>query len=172
MQDAISTKLVDIISNITDADGATVFAGVYDYDNGSGKYEHWPVAMVLPDDQPSEQGDNTEVHRREGFNVFILNPLGEEGDARQKVYSDMRKLSDYVRNAIDATIDLNGLRANYVNPADITQPLPQADGGKPLDKALGVVPASAGWTTVDTPAGIAIMQTVNVVVRYDHFTGN
>lgn len=172
MQDAISTKLVDIISNIKDAEGATVFGGVFDYDNGSGKYDNWPVAMVLPDDQPSEQGDNTEVHRREGFNVFILDLLGEEGEPRQTVYANMRKLSDYVRNAVDATIDLNGLRANYVNPNDISQPLAQADGGKPLDRALGVVPASAGWTTVDTPAGTAIMQTVNIVVRYDHFTGN
>jgi hypothetical protein len=171
MQDAISNRLVEIITGIQ-YDGSAAFAGVYDYDNGSGKYDNWPVAMVLPDDQPSEHGDNTEVHRREGFNVFILMPLGDEGEARQKVYSDMRKLSDLVRNAVDATIDLNGLRANYVNPNDITQPLAPEDGGKPLDKALGVVPASAGWSTVDTPAGIAIMQTVNVTVRYDHFTGN
>lgn len=170
MQDAISSKLVQVITDIKDANDEAVFAGVYDYDQGDGKYSSWPVAMVLPDDQPAEYATNTDNHRREGFNVFMLLPLGDEGESRAEVYSNMRKLSDYVRNAVDATIDLDGLRANYVNPANHKQPLPQDEGGVPLDRVLGVEPASAGWSTVDTPAGIAVMQTVNIVVRYDHFT--
>lgn len=169
MQDAASAKLVEIISGIQ-YEGSNAFAGVYDYDRGDGKYDAWPVAMVLPDDQPADYATTTDNHRREGFNVFVMLPLGDVGENRQEVYSNMRKISDLVRNAIDATIDLDGLRATYVNPSNHAEPLPQADGGVPLDRVLGVEPASAGWATVDTPAGSAVMQTINIVVRYDHFT--
>lgn len=169
MQDAISSKLVEIISAIQ-YDGGAAFAGVYDYDRGDGKYEETPVAMVLPDDQPADYATTTDNHRREGFNVFIILPLGDVGENRAEVYSNMRKLSDLVRNAVDATIDLDGLRANFVDPNNHAQPLSQDEGGAPLDRVLGVEPASAGWSTVDTPSGLAVMQTVNIVVRYDHFT--
>lgn len=169
MQDAISSKLVEVISNIQ-YEGSAAFAGVYDYDRGDGKYDEWPVAMVLPDDQPADYATTTDNHRREGFNIFVMLPLGDVGEDRQAVYKNMRQISDLVRNAIDATIDLDGLRASYVDPNNHAVPMAKDDGGVPLDKVVSVEPASAGWATVDTPAGVAVMQTINIVVRYDHFT--
>lgn len=154
MQDAISQKLVEVVSAIQ-YDGSDAFAGVYDYDRGDGKYDQWPVAIILPEDTPSDLATNTEVHRRSSFYVYITLPLGDVGENRQQVYQNMRILCDLVCNTIDDTIDLNGLRANNMH-----------------DRVLGVVPATAGLQHVDTPAGLAIMQSINVIVRYDHFTGN
>lgn len=154
MQDAISQKLVQILTGIKDGGGQTMFAQVVDYDDVEAKFEGWPVAMVLPDDMPAELSQNTEVHRREGFNIFIMLPLDTDITKRATDYSNMRKLSDAVRNAIDDTIDLGGLRANGMR-----------------DRVLGVTPVSAGWRTITEPV-LGLMTTVNVVVRYDHFTGN
>lgn len=159
MQDAISAKLVQILSGLQDSGGNTLFSKVVDYDDGEGKFDAWPVAMVLPDDMPSDLAQNTEVHRREGFNVFIITPLDANVNNRAGDYAAMRMLTDRVRNAIDDTIDLDGLRAN-----------PAPSGGN-RDKVLGVVPVSAGWRTINDPV-LGLMATVNVVVRYDHFTGN
>ena len=136
MQDAISAKLVAIISGIKDSGNNTVFADVVDYDRGDGKYDNWPVAMILPDQQPGDYGDSKDNDRREGFIVYIMLPLEDEGVTRQVSYQNMRKLSDYVRNAIDHTQDLDGLRAN-----------------NNTDRVMGVVPASAGWDIIDVGRG-------------------
>lgn len=151
MQDAISAKLVQIISDIKDANDDTVFADVVDYDRGDGKYDQWPVAMVLPDQQPGDYGDSVDNDRREGFFVYIMLPLEDAGVARAASYQNMRNLSDYVRNAIDHTQDLDALKAN-----------------DNLDRVLSVVPASAGWDIIDVGNGQTLLTRVQLVVRYSH----
>lgn len=162
MQDAISTKLVQIVTAIKDpSDNTPAFGQVYDYDPGIDKYDSWPAALILPSDQPGDYSTNKENDRNEGFMVYIMLPIGEpdsnqpdpddEVYSRQERYQTMRMLSDWVRNAIDETQDLDGLRAN---------------GG--ADRVMGVEPASAGWDIVETNAGNTIMVRINVNVRYTH----
>lgn len=65
----------------------------------------------------------------------------------------MRTLSGLIRDAVDDTVDLDGLRHRN------------------KDRVLGVVPTSAGWSVTTEPV-MALVATINVVVRYDHYTGN
>lgn len=153
MQDAISNKLVELMINATDVDNNPLFGAVVDYDAGSEKFDTWPVAMVLPSDQPGDYGDNTVNDRREGFTVYVMLPLGDNQAERPQKYRNARIISDRVRNVIDKTIDLDALRAN--------------DGA---DRVMGVAPASAGWDIIESSAGITLLLRIQVSVRYSHRT--
>ena len=153
MQNKISNKLVEVGKAIRDEDGNPVFAEVVDYDDGVNKYQGYPAVMIVPDDAPAELGQNTEVHRREGFNVIAIIPMNDDESKRAEDFKNMRTLSGLIRDAIDDTVDLDGLRHR----------------GK--DRVLGVVPTSAGWSVATEPV-MALVATINVIVRYDHYTGN
>ena len=153
MQNKISNKLVEVVKAIRDEDDNPVFAEVVDYDDGVNKYQGYPAVMIVPDDAPAELGQNTEVHRREGFNVIAIIPMNDDESQRAEDFKNMRTLSGLIRDAIDDTVDLDGLRHR----------------GK--DRVLGVVPTSAGWSVTTEPV-MALVATINVIVRYDHYTGN
>lgn len=153
MQEAISNKLVALFTAARDGDDNPIFGSVIDYDNGEAKFDTWPVCMVLPSDQPADVSTNKENERREGFTAYLMIPIGNTVEERQASYAQMRTTSDQVRNIVDATIDLDGLRAN---------------GG--LDRVMGVVPASAGWDIIDSSAGATLLVKVEIVARYSHRT--
>ena len=79
--------------------------------------------------------------------------MNDDESKRAEDFKNMRTLSGLIRDAIDDTVDLDGLRHR----------------GK--DRVLGVVPTSAGWSVATEPV-MALVATINVIVRYDHYTGN
>lgn len=166
MQQEISDTLVDLITGLVDGDDNPYFGQVVDYEPGADKFDATPFGVLLPRDQPGEYSTTAQNDRHEEFNFYICQPLetygitfnseGEEiaDDAtgsRQQLWKDQRILGDAVRNAIDATQDLDGLIG---------------DGGK--SRVMAVKPTSAGWQMADTGNGETLITEIKIDVRYSY----
>lgn len=151
MQNAISQYLTELITNLQDDAEHPYFGAVVDYEPKEMKFESFPYGYIVPQEQPAEYATTSQNDRREGFSLFICIPLEDEGLPRNEAFTNMRTLTDAVRNAIDQTEDLGGLTA---------------DGGK--SKVFGVVPVTSGWTIVETATGETLVSRLDIIAKYTY----
>lgn len=159
MQNEISDYLVNLLENLEDDDGHPALGQVVDYEPAQLKFEASPYAFVTPSRQPGEYDTTSANNRREGFSIYIGIPLEAEesedetdpNQGRQELFSNMRTLTDLVRNAIDKTEDLNGLTG---------------DAGR--STVYSVVPATSGWSLPQTDAGVTLLSEIEIIVKYSY----
>lgn len=151
MQNAISDYLKTLITELKDGDDNAYFGQVVDYEPSEMKFESYPYGYLVPQEQPGEYATTAQNDRREGFSFFICIPLEDQGLPRDEAFTNMRTLTDAVRNAIDETEDLGGL---------------SADSGK--SKVFGVVPVTSGWTIVETTSGETLVSRLDIIVKYTY----
>jgi hypothetical protein len=151
MQNAISSYLKTLITNLKDANEHPYFGVVVDYEPKEMKFDKTPYGYLVPQEQPAEYATTNQNDRREGFSLFICIPLEDQGLPRDQAFNNMRTLTDAVRNAVDQTEDLGGL---------------SADAGK--SKVMGVVPVTSGWTIVETSTGETLVSRLDIIAKYTY----
>lgn len=151
MQNAISDYLVNLITELKDAQDHPYFGVVVDYEPKEMKFDSYPYGYLVPQEQPGDYATTSQNDRREGFSLFVCIPLEDQGLPRDQAFTNMRTLTDAVRNAVDQTEDLGGL---------------SADSGK--SKVMSVLPVSSGWTIVETSTGETLVSRLDIIAKYTY----
>jgi hypothetical protein len=151
MQQQISDYLVALIRGLKDDDDNPLFGQVEDHMPKSLVFDKIPYAYLVPEDQPAEFATNKQNDRHEGFKLQICLPLETKSLSRSEAFRKARVLCDAVRDAVDATYDLDGL----------TSP-------DHKNTVMDVKPVSSGWGYGESNMGEAIIQQLTINVRYTH----